>query len=178
MIYYLSGGCKNGKSMLAQRLCKKMAGDGPLYYVATMIPGDEEDRARIRKHIADREGWGFETLEQGRNLPACLERANPNGTFLLDSVTALIGNEMFTRDGGFHPDCGEKVAEDLATFVRGVKNAVLVSDFIFGDAERYDEWTEAYRRALAQADRVAALCDTVVEVCLGYNMVHKGVLEL
>ena len=177
MVYFLSGGCKNGKSMLAQHLCKKMAAGGPMYYVATMIPGDEEDHARIRKHIADREGWGFTTLEQGRNLPACLDRADPEGTFLLDSVTALLGNEMFSPDG-FDPNCGERVYEDLKSFIGRVKNAVLVSDFIYSDAERYDEWTELYRRALARADRAALYCDCVIEVCLGQTIVHKGVLDL
>jgi len=177
MTYFLSGGCKNGKSMLAQHLCKKLAGDGALYYVATMIPSDDEDHARILRHIADREGWGFETLEQGRNLPACLERADSKGTFLLDSVTALLGNEMFCN-GEFNPDCAERVAADLTEFISRARNVVLVSDYIYADAERYDEWTECYRRALARVDRIALLCDNVIEVCLGNNIVHKGALNL
>lgn len=163
--------------MLAQQLCRALAEGGPMYYVATMIPHDEEDVARIRRHIRDREGWGFQTIEQGRNLPSCMETADRAGTFLLDSVTALLGNEMFPSEG-FNPDCGEKVAADLKAFIRGVKNAVLVSDFIFSDAERYDEWTEAYRRALARADRVALECDNVIEVCMGNRIVHKGELKL
>ena len=177
MTYYISGGCKNGKSMLAQHLCRSLAEGGSMYYVATMIPHDGEDEERIRRHIKDREGWGFQTLEQGRDLPAFLERADRNGTFLLDSVTALLGNEMFPPEG-FDPDCGERVAADLTAFIRGVKNAVLVSDFIFSDAERYDEWTETYRRALARADRVALECDNVIEVCMGHRIVHKGELKL
>ena len=177
MTVYISGGCKNGKSMLAQRLCRDLAAGGPLYYVATMIPGDDEDRTRIRRHVADREGWGFETLEQGRDLTACLDRADPEGTFLLDSVTALVGNEMFGPDG-FDPDCGERVAEDLRTFIGRVRNAVIVSDYIFSDAETYDEWTETYRRALALADRTTLLCDRVIEVCAGRQIVHKGGADL
>ena len=56
MKVYISGGCKNGKSMLAQNLAKKLAGDAPMYYIATMIPHDKEDNARIAKHIEDRDG--------------------------------------------------------------------------------------------------------------------------
>ena len=70
------------------------------------------------------------------------------------------------------------MAADLTAFIRGVKNTVLVSDFIFSDAERYDEWTETYRRALARADRVALECDNVIEVCMGHRIVHKGELKL
>ena len=70
MKIFFSGGCKNGKSTLAERSIKALAGDGPLYYIATMIPHDEEDRERIRRHVASRAGMGFETLEQGRNVLA------------------------------------------------------------------------------------------------------------
>ena len=47
MNYLLSGGAKNGKSMLAQSIVKSMQPDRPIYYLATMIPHDGEDRARI-----------------------------------------------------------------------------------------------------------------------------------
>ena len=177
MKIYISGGCKNGKSMLAQHLAKKLAGDGPLYYIATMIPHDSEDNARIKKHIADRDGWGFETLEQGRELLKCLDRADEKGTFLLDSVTALVQNEMF-QDGKTDLTAGMRVSEDLYEFAERAGNVIMVSDYIFGDAEGYDMLTEKYRQALAMADRTAKNCDLVVEVLTGNYIVHKGVLEL
>ena len=45
MNIFISGGCKNGKSMYAQKLAKEMADarGRALYYIATMIPTDEED---------------------------------------------------------------------------------------------------------------------------------------
>ena len=56
MNVFISGGAKNGKSMFAQRAAKEMAEEkgAPLYYVATMIPHDEEDEARIARHIRER----------------------------------------------------------------------------------------------------------------------------
>ena len=177
MKVYISGGCKNGKSMLAQKLAGKMADGGPLYYIATMIPHDDEDNARIKKHIEDRDGWGFETLEQGTALLECLDGADKNGTFLLDSVTSLVQNEMFGEDR-IDLDAGGRVYADIQIFLSRVKNAVMVSDYIFGDAERYDGLTEEYRRALAMADKTAKECDLVIEVCAGNYIVHKGVLEL
>ena len=177
MFIYISGGCKNGKSMLAQTLAKKLADGGPMYYIATMIPRDSEDDLRIARHIADRDGWGFETIEQGTNLLKCLEKGSPDGTYLLDSVTAIMSNEMFSSQGVDH-DAPQRVFKDLTEFARKVKNVVMVSDFIFGDAERYDEFTEEYRRGLAKADRAALYADTVVEVCGGNYIVHKGELPL
>ena len=55
----LIGGGKSGKSTLAQRLAAALSGDAPRYYWATMTPRDDEDRARVLRHIADRDGWGF-----------------------------------------------------------------------------------------------------------------------
>ena len=40
--------------------------------------------------VAQRAGMGFITLEQGTNVLGCLDKADPEGTFLLDSVTALL----------------------------------------------------------------------------------------
>ena len=176
MSTYISGGCKNGKSFYAQRVAK--AGGTPLYYIATMIPHDDEDLARIRRHRQERAGWGFETLECGRDILACLEGADVHGAFLLDSVTALLSNEMFA-DSGMDESAPERIADALEAFVRRAPNTVLVSDFIFSDAMLYDEWTEAYRRGLATIDRcLAAACDNVIEVVTGQFIVHKGALPV
>ena len=56
MTVFISGGAKNGKSSLAQELALTLARGGRRYSVATMIPVDDEDRERIRRHIADRDG--------------------------------------------------------------------------------------------------------------------------
>ena len=71
----LIGGSKSGKSHLAQELCRALS--GPMIYWATMEPTDEEDRERIRRHLLDRDGWGFETLEAARDLPAAFDRLPP-----------------------------------------------------------------------------------------------------
>jgi adenosyl cobinamide kinase/adenosyl cobinamide phosphate guanylyltransferase len=58
-----------------------------------------------------------------------------------------------------------------------VKNAVIVSDFIYSDAARYDEVTETYRKCLADIDRkLAAVSDVVIEVAAGNMILHKGEL--
>ena len=52
MNVFISGGCKNGKSMYAQKLAKETAlREGKkLYYVATMRARDMEDENRIKRH--------------------------------------------------------------------------------------------------------------------------------
>ena len=179
MTVFISGGCKNGKSTLAERAAKALAGDGPLYYIATMIPHDEEDEARIRRHVAERDGLGFTTLEQGRDILELLPYAKKGGAFLLDSVTALLSNEMFRPGGVMDWKAGERVAEELSEFARSCGSAVFVSDFLYSDAGRYDEYTEAYRRGLALCDKtLAKVCGTVVEVCASNYILHKGELPV
>lgn len=99
MTVFLSGGCKNGKSTLAEQIAVHLSRPGRLYYLATMIPHDEEDRARITRHVESRAGLGFQTVECGLSLEKGLQNADPEGSYLLDSVTALLSNEMFRPDG-------------------------------------------------------------------------------
>lgn len=181
MTIFLSGGAKNGKSTLAQELAVKLSGAGKRYYVATMIPTDEEDLARIRRHVADRDGLGFETIECSKNMLSCLDTADRDGTFLVDSATALLQNAMFPAEKNWQLDLdgANRCADELIAFVKTVKNAVVVSDFIYSDAQRYDETTELYRKSLAAIDRrLAAACDVVAEVAAGNPKLYKGALPL
>ncbi len=103
MKIFISGGAKNGKSYYAQKRAKDLADSQnlPLYYVATMIPHDGEDEARIARHLKEREGWGFETLEKPFGLSDLVDdscQADLRGVFLVDSVTAILSNAMFPAE--------------------------------------------------------------------------------
>ena len=177
MNVFISGGCKNGKSMYAQEIARDMAREQgvPMYYLATMIPTDDEDRARIRRHIGERDGWGFTTIEQGRNILEALDEGiDPKGVFLLDSVTALLSNEMFRPDFTTDFEAGERVAHELVRFAKETGNTIFVSDTIYSDAQIFDSYTEEYRRALAHIDRaLSKACDQVIEVAFGHKYLYK-----
>lgn len=173
MNIFISGGCKNGKSLKAQVLARDMAKEKGtvLYYIATMIPTDEEDEKRIVRHLEARDGWGFVTLEHPLNLCDLLKRddVDSKGVFLLDSVTALLSNEMFTNDGIYHENAGDKVRQDLIDFAEHTGNTVFVSDYIYSDAADYDDITENYRKSLACCDRaLAQICSRVIETGFGF----------
>ena len=176
MTVFITGGCKNGKSTFALQCALSLSERRPRYYVATMEPPcDADELERIRIHRAARAGKGFVTLEQGRNLPVCLEQADHSGVFLLDSVTALLANEMFPTNAQPDETATERIAADLGTFLGAVEHAVVVSDYLYGDGIAYDPVTERYRRGLAYLDRfLAERCDCVVEICLGRPAAHKG----
>lgn len=173
MNYFLSGGAKNGKSSLAQRIV--CAQPGPHYYLATMIPHDDEDLLRIRRHIDDRAGLGFATVECGTDILSALCRMDHGGAVLLDSVTALLSNEMFRADGTLDADAPERLERELLAFSRQMRCCVFVSDYIYADGGQYDAWTEAYRRGLARLDRaLAAACENAAELCCAQTYWYKG----
>lgn len=179
MNIFVSGGNKNGKSGYAQELAARLAKGGKLYYVATMIPYDDEDRARVIRHIESRAGMGFETIEAGRNIQTVFDKADENGTFLVDSTTALLLNEMYpgSYDEDADTEAASRCISGLLEIARRAGNAVFVSDYIYSDAARYDDFTEMYRSSLASIDRaLAEACDSVIEVCAGNLIVHKGEL--
>ena len=181
MTCFISGGAKCGKSTLAQNLTSALAEDGKRYYVATMISSGKEDDERIRRHIADRDGMGFETVECFRNILDCLDTADADGAFLVDSVTALLQNALFPEEKNYalDPEAAKRCSDELVEFAGKVRHAVFVSDYIYSDAQRYSETTECYRKLLADIDRrLAKVCDTVVEVSAGQYVVHKGDLGL
>ncbi len=175
MRVFISGGCKNGKSRYAQDIAKKMQRENrPLYYLATMLPTDAEDRDRIARHRCEREGWGFETIEISGNITEAVAMCDVEGSFLLDSVTALLANEMFRPDAAMDSDAPQKLSRELASLARRLKNIVFVSDFIFSDARIYDESTESYRKGLAAIDRkLVEICDTVLEASGGIIIEYK-----
>ena len=95
-----------------------------------------------------------------------------DGTVLLDSVTALLANEMFSP---FNPAAPEKALRALLVLGRHCRHVLCVADDIFRDAGRYTGWTEDYRAGLARICRgLAGEFDLVCEAQAGMLRVHKG----
>lgn len=175
MIVYVSGGCKNGKSSIAEKISYSLKEDNnPFYYIATMCPCDNEDIKRIEKHKKDRQHLFFETIEIQRNIKNLENICDLRGTFLIDSVTALLANEMFINESIIN-NAYEKVTEDLLYIISKMKNVVLVSDYIFSDSILYDNITNQYKKGLAFIDKnCAKKSDILIEVCYNNIIIHKG----
>ena len=176
----ISGGCKNGKSSIAENCCVALAKGGPLYYLATMKAYDQEDRDRIARHVKMRDGKGFFTIEQPTQILHALDQVDAaDGTFILDSITALIINELYLPDGTVDSEAPERVAAELIELTRHVKHVVMVSDYIYSEIDNYSDYTEAFLQALATVDKaLAAHCDVVAEVALGNPILYKGELPV
>lgn len=178
MTVLILGGVRSGKSSIAQKIALQLS-TGLHYYVATMIPVDSDDRERIRLHLIDRQGMGFQTIEQGSAIEECIPKLEPGTTVLLDSVTALYMNELYIPELDYALDetAANRIAQGLEQVAGFAENVVFVSDYLFSDALRYDVSTERFRSGLGEIHRkLEQICDTVIEVSSGVITLHKGVL--
>ncbi len=167
------GGSKSGKSLLAQDVAAKQNNHDLLYYVATMKPYDNEDDARILRHVKERDGMGFITVEKPFEIGEILKTHDKKASFLIDSLTALLTNHMFNNN--YDENAAEKISLDLDKIISDTENLVIVSDILNSDSAVYDEMTENFRKSLANLNRLCAKkCDVVLEVCSGNIIFHKG----
>ncbi|MDP9096781.1 MAG: bifunctional adenosylcobinamide kinase/adenosylcobinamide-phosphate guanylyltransferase [Pseudomonadota bacterium] len=84
------GGARSGKSRHAESLFKPpLAATGPRTYIATAQAFDDEMRARIATHRADRAADGWTTVEEPLDLVAALRVEQP---VLVDCLTLWLSN--------------------------------------------------------------------------------------
>ena len=191
MIVLVVGGAKSGKSMFAQNLSKslneslknpisgQLDGEierevGKLYYVATINPYDLEDLKRIENHLREREGYGFNTIEETLNMSKVSSLIKEEDTVLIDSITSLVTNYMF-RGKEFYKDVSDDILSGILEIINNSKNVVIVSDYLFSDSIQYDCYTENFRKEIGVVNRkLAKIADTVVECSYGNIIYHKG----
>ena len=171
----ISGGVKNAKSSYAEDLAIKLSNNNILYYLATMVPYDEEDHKRIKLHQLSRIDKGFNTIEVATDIDKILNECDNHSTFLLDSLTALVLNEMFKQEGKSIEEISEKINKDLNNLMNNVENIVIVTDYIFSDYQKFSNFTIDYLKLFADVSKsVASNCDLVIERVAGCNNILKG----
>lgn len=165
MIVLISGPNGSGKSAYAESLACKLS--KTRYYIATMKPYGAEGAARVEKHIRQRAGMGFLTLE----LPHSVGKAPlpADALVLLEDVSNLLGNVMFERCGG-----AEEVFADIAQLSQRAVHMLIVTIGSF-DEGNYSEETKAYIQSMGQLNgKLAALADVVIELRGGVPFCRKG----
>lgn len=162
MNYLIIGGAKSGKSEVGEKIALTLNKD-KVIYIATMKPYDKEDKERIKKHIENRAGLNFTTLEVEKNLHEIINDIEYDDTVLIDSITSLLTNEMFIGNE-IIKNSSAKILNGLRQLMIKTQNTVIVSDYIFNDAVQYDEVTEAFKKELAIINKeLARYCDNVIE---------------
>lgn len=179
MITFILGGVKSGKSMLAQCTARYLSetGGGNLFYLATMVPMDSEDHKRIERHRADRSEWGFITIEEPYYLLNAFSHIKGEDVVLLDSVTSYVQNILFADNDIVNQISLEDVFLQMKLISHKIKHTVIVSDYIFSDANAYTINTNRYKELLGKVHReIAKFSDCVIECAFSNLKFQKNTL--
>ncbi|MCE5254661.1 MAG: bifunctional adenosylcobinamide kinase/adenosylcobinamide-phosphate guanylyltransferase, partial [Actinomycetia bacterium] len=92
-VVLITGGCRSGKSGLAQRLAESLP--RARVFVATGVALDAEMAERIGRHQESRAGSAWSTFEEPRDLAAALTAAPTTAVAVVDCLAVWIGNLMW-----------------------------------------------------------------------------------
>ena len=171
MLILLTGGSACGKSAYGENLA--VQGPKPLYYVAAMMPYDDECLKKIARHRELRADKGFSTIERytGVDTLALPERG---GTALLECICNLTANEMYIQPDS-PVDPVEKVVAGVENLRRQTDTLIVITNDVGSDDETYSDETRAYIRYLGEINaRLAAMADRVYELVAGIPILLKG----
>lgn len=175
MVILITGGSGSGKSAMAERLADVLGQDGKKYYIATMHVSGPEGLAKVERHRRQREGKGFMTLEQETDLGKLCPALEQDSLCLLECLSNLTANEMFTDGAQTAVNVAEKTGRELELLFDTVKQVIVVSCDVFEGGMGYDGCTPEYIEALGRIqEETARRADLVVEVVAAQPIVWKG----
>jgi len=160
VIALVLGGTRSGKSAVAEAVAGRLAGPGPVTYVATAWydPADADHAARIEAHRRRRPST-WRTVECGApdELPAVLVAAE--GVVLLDSLGTWVSA---------HPDLAVDPAPLVAALQAREAPTVVVSDEVGLSVHPASELGRRFADALGAANQaVSAVADQALLVVAG-----------
>lgn len=109
-LFFILGGARSGKSDYALDLARRLAGAGPVLFMATAQAGDDEMARRIARHRSERPSH-WQTVEAGlrvgrawqAHVRAVPPQAHPR-VAVLDCLTLLVSNQLFAGDADAEND--------------------------------------------------------------------------
>lgn len=161
----ISGTNDSGKSAFAEKLAGRIGSE--LYYIATMIPKTQDNTDRIKKHLYQRKGLGFMTME----LPYKVGGApvTNNSVVLLEDVSNLMANCLFDKR-----KTSSEVLSDVCALLERCNTliAVTISDL---DGGTYEGETADYIDSLNNLNtELYKRADTAIEIKNRIPRIKKG----
>lgn len=183
-IILVTGGARSGKSNFAESLC--IDRNNNTAYIATSIPFDDEMKDRVKKHQQSRpQQWN--TYEIYKDIYSIVEDiAKNHETVILDCVTLLVNNLMFTYDLDIENSTSEEINElelyiknQVDKLIREVKNTnlyfVIVTNELGMGIVPGNKLSRIYSDIVGRVNQqIASKSDEVYFVISGIPMKVKG----
>lgn len=184
---FILGGQKSGKSRRAEAIaCDWLAADAAhqAVLIATALAGDEEMRARIARHRAERAQRvpGMVTVEEPWALPQAIAReSQPHRLVVVDCLTLWLTAQLLplhTESEGKSQNPSAEWSGD-ASLIEAIKHApgpvVLVGNEIGLGVIPLGREVRAFVDALGRLNQqVAAACERVTLMAAGLPLTLKG----
>jgi adenosylcobinamide kinase/adenosylcobinamide-phosphate guanylyltransferase len=161
------GGASSGKSALAEKLVIDSELDR--IYLATSQAWDDEMKAKIKKHIAQR-GKGWTTKEAPLDLEPVLAEIKKKQVVLLDCATMWLTNHLLAD---------HDIAAESKRLIKALKSCkgrvVIVSNEVGLSIVPENALARRFRDAQGLLNQqLAAEADTVLTVMAGLPLALKG----
>lgn len=160
------GGCRSGKSRIALAEAEAVAA-GRRVFIATAEPFDEEMRARIRAHRAER-GAAWRTVEAPTALVDAIARhgAEPGGVLVVDCLTLWASNLLLEEASG------GRLAAEIPRLTRALaalrSPVILVANEVGAGVVPENALARRFRDAAGALNQaVAAAAEKVIWVVAG-----------
>jgi adenosylcobinamide kinase / adenosylcobinamide-phosphate guanylyltransferase len=168
------GGTRSGKSRFGLATTRRLAEDGPAWFLGTAWHGDPELDDRIRRHRSERPA-DWPTIDVSLDLAAAIDSTAPSEPVLLDGFTlwlsALLGDDVPDIDGLLDGP----VAAALAAIDARPGAVVVVSDEVGLGIVPMHPNARAYRDLVGIAhQRLAALADEAYLFVAGQPITLKA----
>lgn len=165
---FVIGGARSGKSRYAQARAEA-AGESPVF-VATAEAFDDEMRARIAQHRADRDAR-WRTVEAPRDLPAAIDALNGSRAVVLVDCLTLWTSNLLLADA----DIPAATAGLCAAVARFEGSLILVANEVGLGIVPDNALARQFRDAAGQINQaVAASADEVVLLTAGLPLTLKA----
>ena len=166
MIVYIYGGVSSGKSEYAESLISEKF--DKKIYLATMENIGDYAGKRVQKHLLQRAGKGFFTVEEPRHIKDL--NVNFEDNILLEDLTNLLSNNIFDKNGmkSGSKEITEAIFSDIIELEKRCNSLFIVGNDIFSTKRNQSKELDMFIDCLFSLhQKIIDNANRVVEVIYG-----------